>query len=282
MGVGHEQAVHRVLLAGDVPDDPLAPSSLAPVGRDRLALDVAAAADRDHDVLVGDQVLVGHLARGVVHDTRAPLAGVLPLQLGELVLDDREDPGRVGEDVLELRDQLDHREVLVLDLLALEGGQAGQAHVQDRLGLELAQVEALHQVAPGGLHVGRLADRPDHLVEVVEGDLEPLQDVGPLAGLAQVELGPPPDDLAAMVHVVGDHGLERQRLRLPVDQREHVQVEGELHRRVLEQVVQHRVRVRVVLDLDVDPHPVPVGLVAEVRDPVDALVLDEVGDLLEQ
>ena len=38
----------------------------------------------------------------------------------------------------------------------------------------------------------------------------------------------------------------------------------------------------VALDLDVDPHPVAVRLVAQVGDAVDLLVLDEVGDLLEQ
>ena len=59
-----------------------------------------------------------------------------------------------------------------------------------------------HQVRAGRLDVGRLADRLDHRVEVVEGDLEALEDVGPVAGLAEVELGPPPDDLAAMVDVV--------------------------------------------------------------------------------
>ena len=128
----------------------------------------------------------------------------------------------------------------------------------------------------------RLADRLDHLVEVVEGDLEALEDVGPGARLLEVELGPPPDDLAAVVDVVAEDALERQRLRLAVDEREHVEVERRLHRRVLEQVVQHLVRVRVALDLDVDPHPVAVGLVAQVADPVELLVLDEVGDLLEQ
>ena len=51
---------------------------------------------------------------------------------------------------------------------------------------------------------------------------------------------------------------------------------------MLEQVVQHLVGVRVALDLDVDPHPVAVRLVAQVADPVDPLVLDEVRDLLEE
>ena len=161
----------------------------------------------------------------------------------ELVLDDREDALRVGEDVLELGDLLDDREVLVLDLLALEGGQAGQPHVEDRLGLQLGQVEALHQVRLRRLGVGRLADRLDDRVEVVERLLEALEDVGPGARLAEVELGPPADDLAAMLDVVLEDRLERQRLGLPVDQREHVHVEGGLQRRVLEQVVQHLVRV---------------------------------------
>src|SRR5258706_492540 len=137
---------------------------LATIGRDGLALDVAAAADRDDDVLVGDQVLVGHLPARVVRDPRPTVATELLLQLGQLVLDDPQDALRIRQDVLELRDQLDHAEVLVLDLLALEGGQAGEAHVEDRLGLELAQVEPVHQVRPGEVDVLRLADRPDDRV----------------------------------------------------------------------------------------------------------------------
>ena len=88
VGVRDEQVLDGVLLARDVADDPLAAAVLAAVGVDRLALDVAAAGDRDHDVLVGDEVLVGHLAAGVVGDAGPALAGVLLLQLGELVLDD--------------------------------------------------------------------------------------------------------------------------------------------------------------------------------------------------
>ena len=73
-----------------------------------------------------------------------------------------------------------------------------------------------------------------------------------------------------------------QRLGLAVDEGQHVHVEGQLHRRVLEQVVQDLVRVGVALELDEDPHPVAVGLVPKVGDAVDLLVLDEIGDLLEE
>ena len=62
--------------------------------------------------------------------------------------------------------------------------------------------------------------------------------------LLEVELGPPPDDLASPVDVVLEDLLERQRLRLAVDEREHVGVEGQLQRGVLEQVVEHLARVR--------------------------------------
>ena len=122
----------------------------------------------------------------------------------------------------------------------------------------------------------------DDRVEVVEGDLEPFEDVRPGTRLAQVEFGPAPDDLAPVIDPVDEDAPQRQRLRLSVDEREHVHVEGELHRGVLEQVVQHLVRVGVALHLDVDAHAVAVRLVAQVGDPVDPLLLDQVGDLLEQ
>ena len=80
VGVGDEEVLDGVLLAGHVADDPLAAAGLAAVGGHRLALDVAAPADRDDDVLVGDQVLVGHLAAGVVGDPGAAGAGVLGLE----------------------------------------------------------------------------------------------------------------------------------------------------------------------------------------------------------
>ena len=43
----------------------------------------------------------------------------------------------------------------------------------------------------------RAADQRDHLVEVIERDPEALEDVLARLGLAQLELGPAPDDLAA-------------------------------------------------------------------------------------
>ena len=81
-------------------------------------------------------------------------------------------------------------------------------------------VEARHQVAAGVVDVGRLADGADDRVEVVERDLQAFEDVRPVARLLEVELGAPANDLAAPVDVVLQDRLERQRLRLAVDQRD--------------------------------------------------------------
>jgi hypothetical protein len=225
--VGDQQVRDGVFLDRAGADDPLAAASLTAVGAKRLSLDVATARHGHDDVLVRDQVLVGEVPRRVVDDDCASLAGVLPLELYELVTDDRHDPGRVGEDVLKLGNELDDGEVLVLDLLTLEGGQAAQLHLQDRVRLDLGEREARHQVRSCGLDVRRLADRLDHRVQVVEGDLQPLEDVSAVARLLEVELGAPPHDLAAPVDVVLEDLLEGQCLGLAIHQRHHVGVEGQ-------------------------------------------------------
>ena len=72
-----EQVLDGVLLDRLRADDALAAADLAAIRRERLALDVAARRDRDHDVLVGDQVLVGQLAVRVALDPSQSDAGVL-------------------------------------------------------------------------------------------------------------------------------------------------------------------------------------------------------------
>ena len=73
-----------------------------------------------------------------------------------------------------------------------------------------------------------------------------------------------------------------QRARDVVDERDHVHAERRLHRRVLVELVQHDLRDRVALELDHEAHAALVGLVAQVGDLGDLLVVDEVGDLRDQ
>ena len=57
------------------------------------------------------------------------------------------------------------------------------------------------------------ADDPDHLVEVVERDAQPFEDVGARLGLAQLELGATADDFAAELDELLDELEEVQHLR---------------------------------------------------------------------
>src|SRR5574338_44426 len=271
-----------ILLPGQHGQLPAAAAALRAEGADRLALDVAALAERDHHVLGGDQVLGRQLAVRLGLDARLPVVAVALLQVGQLVLDDRQDLARVGQQVLQLGDELDDAAVLVLDLLALEGGEPAELHLQDGVRLHLGQPEARDERLPRHLHVGRRADGGDHLVQVVEGDLEALEDVGPLLGARQVELRPATHDLAAVGDVVLARILQAQRLGLAVDEREHVGAEAGLQLRVLEELLHDRVRGAVALHLDHDPHAVSVAFVANVANVGDLLGAHQVRHLLDQ
>jgi hypothetical protein len=182
------------------------------------------------------------------------------------------------QDRLEPLDQRQHLAVLGDDLVALERGQALQPHVQNRLRLQLRQAELLHQCGLRARRVGRLADRRDHLVEVVERDHQPLEDVGPLLGPRQLVARPPRHHLLAVLEEVLEHRLERQHARLTVDDRQEGDAERRLHRRQPEQPVHHHLGDRVALQFDDDADPVTVGLVTEVGHPLQFLGLDQLGD----
>ena len=107
-----------------------------------------------------------------------------------------------------------HLGQLVLNLAALQRGQAAQLHVEDGLGLLLGQLEARLQVGGRGVAVLRPANRIDHGVEVIEGDGQAFEDVLARLGLGQIVLRAPRDDDLAVVDVVLQEVLQRQGARL--------------------------------------------------------------------
>ena len=127
--------------------------------------------------------------------------------------------------------------------------------------------------------VGGGADERDDRVDVVERDEVALEDVRAALRLAQLVLRAADDDLALEVEVVRDELEQRQRLRHAVDERDGVVAERRLQRRVLEQLVERDLRHRVALQLDLDAHAGAVGVVGEIGDLGEHLVLHEVGDL---
>ncbi len=102
-------------------------------------------------------------------------------------------------------------------------------------------------------------------------------------GAAQLVLGAADHDLALVVDVVLDQLLEAERLRHSVDEGDHVDAEGALHRGPLVELVEHYLgRVAAALGLDHQAHAGAIGLVAQVGDAGDLFVADEVGDLRDQ
>ena len=148
--------------------------------------------------------------------------------------------------------------------------------------LDRAELEALDELLARGVAVARGADQLDDRVEVVERDEQALEDVRARLLLGELVLGAADDHLALVGDVVVDHRAQVQRARHVVDERDHVDAERGLHRRVLVELVEHDLRDRVALELDHQAHAALVGLVAQVGDLGDLLVVDEVGDLLDQ
>ena len=154
-----------------------------------------------------------------------------------------------------------------------------EPHLEDRLGLDLGELELRHQLLARLVPVGRGTDERDDRVDVVERDEVALEDVRAGLGLAQLVLRAAGDDFALELEVVPDELEERERARNAVDERDGVVAERRLQRRVLEELVERDLRHRVALQLDLDAHAGAVGVVGEIRDLGEHLVADEIRDL---
>ena len=95
----------------------------------------------------------------------------------------------MGQQVFQVGDLLLDLLVLVFDLLAFEGGQAAQLHIQDGLGLEIGQLEALHQAFFGRIGIRRFTDGLDDSIQVVQGDQTGLPGCGRGRGLCPARTG---------------------------------------------------------------------------------------------
>ena len=76
--------------------------------------------------------------------------------------------------------------------------------------------------------------------------------------------------------------IEPQLIGLAVDHGQQDHAEALLHRGVLVELVEHDLGLGAALEFDDDAHAVAVALVAQVGDVVDDLVVDQIGDALDQ
>src|SRR5262249_32975150 len=217
VGGGDEEVLDDILFLRLHAGDALAPALLAAIRLDVRPLDVAGARDRDHHLLVGEEVLDGW-SGGLLEDLRAPLVAEVTLQRGELVLDDAHQALLGGEDAFEVGDESQRLLVLLNDLVALELGQALEPHVKDVLGLDLRELELPHQRFLGRFRILRLADEPDDQVDLVPRLAQALEDVGLLLGAREIVLRAPRDHLAAESNELREHLLQRDHLWAQADE----------------------------------------------------------------
>ena len=306
MGVADQDILDRVSGANAGPGMSGPAPGLGAVVAERGPLDVSRLGHRDHDVLDGDQLLDGEIAR-VLDDLGAPVVAMFPGRRLRLVPDDPVHPLGTLQEIAEIVDLLAEFRHLGFDPLPLHLGQALEAEVQNRLGLrfgkafpvrlrpsvagpgqefavraETARLEFAHQPRPGARRILRAPDPLDDFVEAVHRRGEPLENVHALLGPVELEAGSPANDVPAELEELAQHSEEREQARPVLGDRQEVHPERRLERGMAVQVVQHHLGLLAALQLHDDPHPPPVRLVAEVRNPGEALVLDEVGDLLDE
>ena len=236
----------------------------------------------DHHVFFLDQVFDIDIVFGHGQLT-APFVAVFVADLADLGLDYVHQQMLIRQDRRQPFDGLLQLLVFLLQPFPFQSGQAGQPHVQDRLGLLLAELKAGNQsfLRGGGILAG--PDDGHDLVDVVQGLQQAFQDMGPFLGLVQLEPGPPGHHVLLVLQVIVDDIPQVQHPGLSVHQRQHVGAEVLLHGRMLVEHVQHDLRLDIPLQLDHDPHALPVvGFVPDIADSLDLLLMHQVGDLLDQ
>ena len=110
--------------------------------------------------------------------------------------------------------------------------------------------------------------------------------MGPLLGLAQIVAGAADDDLLLEGDVLVQDVAQGEDLGLGLaaglHQGQHIDGEGGLELGLCKQAVEHHLGIGVPLDLDDHPHAVAVGLIPDVGDALQPLVLHLVGHVLDE
>src|SRR5690606_20484843 len=276
---GHEEVFQEILVARGASPASLAATALGAELRKGRALDVAQVADGDHHRFIGDEVLHAHVAAGM-HDLRAALIAVLVADLQGLVLDDPIPQALVGQDLAQVGDQLHQLGMLVADLVALQAGEALQAHVQNGPGLQFAQPECAHEPLAGDVRCLAGADQGDHFVQVIQCNEQALQDVRAFLGLPQIELGAAHHHIVPVLHEMLDHGLQPQEHGAPAHQRNVVHAEAGLQRTELVQLVEHHGTHGLPLHVIRQADAIAVAVVVHITDALDPLLVHQVGHAL--
>ena len=277
---GNEEILDEVVVLEAHAADALAAALLRAVGGNRQPLHVGGMGEGDDHVLFCDEVLNIEVLCCMGIDLRAPLVAVLVSDHMELVLDDTQDLLLVGKEVLVVGNHLVELLDLGHELVTRKTGKPAEPHLEDCLALDIVDLEALVHAPLCLCIIPRGADDVDDLVDVVDRDQKAFEDMDTLLRLVEVILRAPCHDVDPVLDVVVNHLTQRQRPRHAVHEGDINDTEVRLELGVLVEVVEHDLRHRTVLEVDDDAHALAVGLIAQVRDAFDLLLVHGLGNLL--
>ena len=247
----------------------------------RSTLDVAHVADGHHHLVVGIEVLSVELF-GAGHDLCLALVGILLLHLYQFVLDNLAAQVVVGQDLIVVCNLCLQFVELVVQVLLAQTSQLAQAHVHDSLRLQFVQVEACLQVALCILRSLAGTDYTHHLIDVVTGDNQTLQDMCTFLGLAQFILCTADNHLMTVIHEVADAVLQCQQTGASLYQSDCVHAETGLQGCHLEQLVQHHTCIGIALHVNYNAHTLTVALVVGIAYALQLAFLHEFGNVFDE
>ena len=128
-----------------------------------------------------------------------------------------------------------------------------------------------------------------HLVDIVAGNDQSLEDMSALLGFVQIELRTADCHLMTVIHEIADALLQREQLRAKLQmvvlarhQRNAVHSERALQCRHLEELVEDDLGVGIFLHVDNDTHALTAGLIIDIGDTLQLAFLHEVSDILDE
>ena len=124
---------------------------------------------RHDDAVLLNEILQIDLA---VHhaDLRAAFVGILGFNRQNLLADNAQHHLLICQHGTKIRNRLLQLGVFFLQTLALQSGQAGKAHIQNRLRLLVRERKAFHELRLGFGGIRAVADDADDFIDIIQRD----------------------------------------------------------------------------------------------------------------
>ena len=208
-------------------------------------------------------------------------------QFCKFFLQDREATRAGAQDVLQVGDDEFQLFMLVLNLVDVQPAQLIESAFCDGLGLGFAEIkrcDSRHGLIPPKngfelLTAGAGLTNSHHIINAVLGFHQAFEDVGTGLCFLEVKRSSSLDHRFSMSHIGVNHRREVQEDGTPVKDTHHVGRIRLLESARFEQLIQDSVRVSVVLDFNNNADALFRGLVADVPDADDDLLVDQISDL---